>query len=237
MKTEHKPLAAYRRISLICLFLLLAAFVLLLLVGISLPIVHPVYIMRVYATPTGPATSLDTELRFGVWGVCAYSQLNPPSVLHDSGLCYGPRLGYQNVIPSIILSEIGLSQALLDAALKGLLAVLIIHIIAAGFSLAALFTSLFLASRSMTILSLVLTVITAILSSVVFAVDAVVAEVAKSKIPALTSGDLTVGVGNAVWMVLGALIASWLGVILLSARACFCCGVRRRFYEFERDKY
>ncbi|KAJ3848890.1 hypothetical protein EV368DRAFT_67894 [Lentinula lateritia] len=79
----------------------------------------------------------------------------------------------------------------------------------------------------MTILSLVLTVITAILSSVVFAVDAVVAEVAKSKIPALTSGDLTVGVGNAVWMVLGALIASWLGVILLSARACFCCGVRR----------
>ncbi|GAW04357.1 hypothetical protein LENED_006138 [Lentinula edodes] len=40
--------------------------------------------MRVYATPTGPATSLDTELRFGVWGVCAYSQLNPPSVLHDT---------------------------------------------------------------------------------------------------------------------------------------------------------
>ncbi|KAJ4483575.1 hypothetical protein J3R30DRAFT_3328311 [Lentinula aciculospora] len=227
MKPEHKPLKAYRKISLICVSLLFAAFVLLLLVGISLPIVHPVYIMRVYATPSGPPTSLDTELRFGVWGVCAYSQLNRPSFLDDNGLCYGPRLGYQNVIPSVILSEIGLSQALLDAALKGLLAVLIIHIIAAGFSLAALFASLFLASRGMTILSLVLAVITAILSTVVFAVDAVVAEVAKAKIPALTA-DLSVGVGNAVWMVLGALVASWLGVIFISARACFCCGVRRR---------
>ncbi|KAJ3994514.1 hypothetical protein F5050DRAFT_1773755 [Lentinula boryana] len=231
MKPEHKPLNAYRKISLICVFLLLAAFVLLLLVGISLPIVHPVYIIRVYATPSGPATSLGTELRFGVWGVCAYSQLNPPSVLNDDGLCYGPRLGYQDVIPSVILAQIGLSQGLIDAALKGLLVVLIIHIVAAGFSLAGLFTSLFLASHSMTILSLLLSVITAILSTVVFVIDIVVAAVARVKIPEF-SNDLSVGVGNAVWMVLGALVASWLGVIFLSARACFCCGVRRRDYKF-----
>ncbi|KAJ3720086.1 hypothetical protein EV361DRAFT_142221 [Lentinula raphanica] len=231
MKPEHKPLRAYRTISLICVFLLFSAFVLLLLVGVSLPIVHPVYIMRVYATPTGPETSLDTELRFGVWGVCAYSQLNPPSVLNDDGLCYGPRLGYQDVIPASILAQIGLSTALLDAALKGLLAVLIIHIVAAGFSLAGLFTSLFLASHGMTILSLVLTVITAILATVVFVVDVVITAVARAKIPEFASG-LQVGVGNGVWMVLAALVASWAGVVFLSARACFCCGVRRRDYKY-----
>ncbi|KAE9400680.1 hypothetical protein BT96DRAFT_1018683 [Gymnopus androsaceus JB14] len=238
MKAHHKPLKAYPKISIICVILLLAAFVLLLLVGLSLPIIHPVYIIQVFAPSTNqPATSSASELRFGVWGVCAYSQLNPPSVLHDDGLCYGPKLGYANVIPTSLLSEIGLTQTEVDGVLEGLLGVLILHIIAAGFSFVSLFTSLFLASHGMTIFSLVLTIITALLSTIVFVVDAVIVGVAKSHIPTLTGNGLAVNVGNAVWLVLGALIASWLGIIFLSARACYCCGVRRKRYIDDGDEY
>jgi len=228
-KAHHKPLYAHRKISLVCVFLLFSAFILLFLVGISLPIVRSVYIVQVRSIVTAPATSSATEIRFGVWGACAYSPLNPPSVLHDDGLCYGPKLGYANVIPDALLAEIGLSQATVNDVLKGLLVVLILHIVAAGVSLLALFASLFLASHGMAILSLVLTIITAILSTVVFVVDAVMVAVARNKLPGLTDNGLGVEIGNAVWLVLAALIASWLGTIFLSARACYCCGVDRKY--------
>ncbi|KIK61270.1 hypothetical protein GYMLUDRAFT_59180 [Collybiopsis luxurians FD-317 M1] len=237
VKPIHKPLKAYRKLSILCVFLLFAAFILLLLVGLSLPIVHPVYVLRVFATDAQDGSSLSTELRFGVWGVCAYSTLNPASVINDDGLCYGPRLGYQDVIPASILAEVNLSQSLVDAALQGLMAVLLIHIVAAGLSLFTLFTSIFLASHCMTILSLILAITTALLSAVVFVVDAVIVGVARAKVPELTSDGLGANVGNAVWMVLGALIASWLGVILLSARACYCCGVRRKEYDSDEEKF
>jgi hypothetical protein len=239
VKTAHKPLAAHRALSLLCVFFLFAAFILLLLVGLSLPIVHPVYLINVYSasTPEQPISSLDTQLRFGVWGVCAYSMLNPPSLINDDGLCYGPRLGYSDVIPSSILSSVGLSQSLVDAALEGLMTVLVMHIIAAGFSLITLVTSLFLASHGMTILSLVLAIITALLSTVVLVVDAVVVGVARAKIPDFTSEGLGVDIGNGIWMVLGAVIATWIGVILLSARACYCCGVRPKYYDNDFNEH
>lgn len=73
VKPQHKPLAAYRKISLAACILLLGAALMLLLIGLSMPITKAVYIIRVYATTTDhlPETSLATELRFGVWGFCA----------------------------------------------------------------------------------------------------------------------------------------------------------------------
>jgi hypothetical protein len=49
------------------------AFILLLLVGISLPIVKAVYLLSLQANVSEDtiATDVATELRFGVWGVCA----------------------------------------------------------------------------------------------------------------------------------------------------------------------
>ncbi|THV06220.1 hypothetical protein K435DRAFT_816053 [Dendrothele bispora CBS 962.96] len=228
VKEHHKPFKAHRITSIVCLFLLTAAFILLLLVGISLPIVKPVYIMRVFSVVTGqPATSLATELRFGVWGVCATSALDQPTLLTNDGLCFGPQLGYDFDIPDDLLSRVGISQSLIQAVLRGLLVVLILHIVAAATSLVGLFFSLFLASHAFTIISLIITIITAVLSTVVFAVDLVIAITARSKIPDLTNDGFGVGIGNAVWMVLGAVIASWIAVILLSARACYCCAYRR----------
>ncbi|KAF5357366.1 hypothetical protein D9758_005901 [Tetrapyrgos nigripes] len=226
MKEQHKPLRAYRTISFITLFLLLAAFLLLLLVGLSLTIIKPIYIMELTATSRGqPATSLFTRARFGVWGLCLTSVLDT-----NDRLCFGPRLGYNDVIPDQLISLIGISPSTIRTALQGLFVVLILHLVAAGTSLLSLFFSLFLASHAATIISLIFTIITSLLASVVFAVDLVIAITARDRIPDLTNNGFTVNTGNAVWMVLGAVIASWLAVIFLSARACYCCGVRRKYY-------
>ncbi|KAG7091169.1 hypothetical protein E1B28_010221 [Marasmius oreades] len=232
MKRQHKPLVEHKITSLFCVLFLTATFVLLLLVGLSLTIIKPIYIIRVFSIRTGqPATSLATELRFGVWGVCASSALDAPTAFENDGPCFGPQLGYASftdLIPEDFLQHFGLTDGIVNTVLKGLLTILVLHLVAAGFSLFGLVTALFLASHTLTILSLVLTIITSLLTTIVFAIDLVIIVATKSQLPKLTNNGVAVGTGNAVWMVLGALIATWLAVIFLSARACYCCGVRRK---------
>lgn len=62
-------------VALAATVILVVAFVLLLLVALSLPLIKAVYILQVNATPVQkqPPTSIATELRFGVWGFCATS--------------------------------------------------------------------------------------------------------------------------------------------------------------------
>jgi hypothetical protein len=71
--TMVKPLQAYRIISIIAFTLLLTTCILLLLVGLSLTIIKPIYLINVKSTSNvSPPTTIATQLRFGVWGVCAY---------------------------------------------------------------------------------------------------------------------------------------------------------------------
>jgi len=224
VKPHHRPLYAHRTISIIAVVLLLAAFILALLVGISLPIVKSVYILRVYDILTGqPVTSIATELRFGVWGFCASSALDPPTLFTNNGECFGPQLGYD--IPASISALVGISSSETNAVLKALLIVLILHLVAAVLSLFTLVASLFLASHTVTIIALLFSVITALLNSVVFAIDIAIVIVVKDELPLFDNG-LAVGWGNAPWMTLVAVILTWTAVVVLSARACYCCGVR-----------
>lgn len=68
----HKPLRHHRIVSGVSFLLLFAAFVLYLLVALSLPIIKGIYLLELKATvaPNQPNTSIGSELRFGVWGVC-----------------------------------------------------------------------------------------------------------------------------------------------------------------------
>jgi hypothetical protein len=52
----------------------LATFVLFLLVGLSLPIIKNIWILSIDAQVNSylPVTSIATQLKFGVWGICAY---------------------------------------------------------------------------------------------------------------------------------------------------------------------
>jgi hypothetical protein len=222
MRPHHRPLHAHRGISLAACILLCGACVLLLLVGLSLPIIQSIVLLRVFSTATnGPPTTGATQLSFGVWGVCASSPVAnapPPE-------CFGPTLGYD--VPPEIYSLIGLSSSLVNGIETTILVFLVIHLIAAGISLPAMIASLFLALHSMAILALVLSIISALLATVVFALDLALVIGARRAIPSLTGFQFGVDFGNGIWIVLIGTICTWVAVVLLSARVCHCCGVRR----------
>ncbi|KAJ6508856.1 hypothetical protein C8R45DRAFT_815802, partial [Mycena sanguinolenta] len=214
----HKPLAAYQLLSYICIGLLSTASLLSFLVGLSLPIIKQVYLLKLSSTSQGqPATSVATELRFGVWGLCANRY---------SAECFGPMLGY--TVPANIIALTGVSTSIVNVVQESLLVVLVLHVVAAGLSLVTLASSLFLASHALSILSLVLAIITAIVSSVVFAIDVAIVVVAKQQVPTLAASGLqfAIGWGNGPWLGLVAVILTWMAVIVLSMRACYCLGVR-----------
>jgi hypothetical protein len=147
---------------------------------------------------------------------------------NNAGECFGPKLGY-TVPPDIIdqASRAGISSSVVDLLLHGLVVLLVLHPVAAGLSFLTFINSLFLGSHAVSIVALILSIITALVSTIVFAIDLALVLVAKSKVKSISVGNFEVNWGNAVWMVLAATILTWIAVILLSARACYCCGIRR----------
>ena len=146
-------------------------------------------------------------------------------LIPSNSICTPTRLGY--TIPTEYLQSIGLTTSLADVLMTSLLVVLIVHLIAAILALLAFIVSLFLASQVAAIIGLVLSIVTGLLSSLMLAVDIGLVIILKDNIGKFTNGGFVVDFGNAIWMVLVAVIMTWLGVIALSARTCYCCGIRR----------
>ncbi len=134
-------------------------------------------------------------------------------------------MGYK--VPQSITDILGISQEIVQVIQQVLLGVLVLHPITAGFATVSFITSLFLASHIFSIFSLVLTIITAILSTILFAIDLALVIVAQSRVKTLQGIHLEVLFGNGVWLILVSVILTWTAVITLSARACFCMGVRQ----------
>jgi len=235
MKAHHRPLARHKLVSTVSAILLVGAFVLLLLVAISLPILKPVYLLSVKSTVTGEVpTSIATELRFGVWGLCATSVLNQPTWFTNNGVCYGPMLGYN--IPSDLTTLAGVSPLLVQAVEQTLLVILVLHPVAAGFSFIGFIFSFFLGPHRIAIFALVVTILAAIVGSVVLAIDLALVILVRNKIIDQIPYHFQVIFGPGTWMVLAAVVMTWLAVILLSARACYCCGVRKH-HDHHHDSY
>jgi len=220
----HKPLVHYTWISFSAFVFLLISFILLLLVALSIPIIKTVWLLKLTATqnPNEPVTEIASVLKFGVWGVCASNSLD------GFQECIGPQLGY--TIPQDLVNYLKLPSAVVQVLVQAVIVVLIVHPIAAGLSFIAFINSLFLGSHAVSISALAVSLVTAMLSTVVFAVDLVIVLVAKSKVKDIggVGHNLSITWGNAVWMMLVAVIFTWTAVLLLSARACYCCGVSRR---------
>jgi len=206
--------------------LLVIAFVLLLLVSISLPIVKAVYLFTLQAKDAEDLlpTSIGTEVRFGVWGYCATSILNPPTLLTNPGECTSPRLGY--VVDDSVLSLVGEPQ-LLDIGLEALTFILVLHPICAVLCFISAVISFFSRIHGYAVLTLILTIITALVTSVSCAIDISIVAVAKNEVDAITEFQFEILWGNAPWMTLSATILLWLVVVLFSAIICGCCGVSR----------
>lgn len=59
------------------------------------------------------------------------------------------------------------------------------------------------------------------------AIDLTLVLVARSRLPSLGTLSIAVDFGNGVWMTVTGVVLTWIGVVLLSARACYCLGVGR----------
>ena len=72
------PRRPYWRLAIASIVLHFVAFLLLLLVGLSLPIVKSVWFIAVRSETSNKIDGdISTELRFGIWGVCA-TRFVPP---------------------------------------------------------------------------------------------------------------------------------------------------------------
>jgi hypothetical protein len=76
------------------------------------------------------------------------------------------------------------------------------------------------------IIALIVCIINAVVSTVVLAADIALVLVARSRLASVTQVDLTINWGNGVWMVLAAVVCTWISLILLSVTVCRCCGRR-----------
>jgi hypothetical protein len=232
LKPHHRPLFQYRNLSIASASLLFVSFLFFLLVGLSLPIIQGIYIVSVKSTTTGqPVTSLATELRFGVWGVCAISQYNDPHFVPE---CSPEQLGY--TIPDNIISLVGVAPNIITAVLQALFVLLVLHLVAAALSFIALFFSLFLAVHALSVVALICTIISALLSSIVVAADIAIVVLVRQNIGLLHGFHFAVDFGPAVWLALVALICTWAAMVLLSARSCYCCGISRKNMVGEDDR-
>lgn len=209
------------------------AFVIMLFVSLSLPIIKDIYILDLQATPFQglPATNTATRLRFGVWGVCAYGSFDEPTITDNTGDCFGPMLGY--TIPENILALTGY-PSIVNGLSTGLTVLLVLHPIAAVFSfLTAVFALLSIRrhTHNWAIASLVLSILTALLTTAVFAIDLVIIGVAQAEVPGLTNNEFNPSFGPVTWMMLVSAFLTYIGMVVESVKVCGCCGVGRMHHH------
>ncbi|TEB31261.1 hypothetical protein FA13DRAFT_1732703 [Coprinellus micaceus] len=203
-------------------FLLFAAFVLLLLVSLSAPIIDSIYLFRLSATTAGAQSNVN----FGVWGYCAGAVKTALGILSD-GSCSKARLGYR--IDSIVARALGVS-GITDSISRALTAIFILNPIAAGLTFLAFLISLFMlrkgangTARLPSFLTFGLGTLAALATTAAFIANLVIVSIVRKRIrDDLGGGDvLDFTWGNAIWMTLGAMVALWLALV---GALCGICG-------------
>jgi len=208
-------------------FWIFSAFLLLLLVSLSVPIIKTIYIFKLVAdiTVSVLSSSASATAVFGVWGYCTDGISVSVLGEHDTtaGECSKTHLGYDiNPIIGDLLQSQGYNPSLVS---KGVIAVLVLHPIACGLCFLALLTSLVMLrptriSRGASICTLLVGLLATVVTTAVFLIDVIVVAVVRHKIKNETDGDVTLNWGNAVWMTLGATIAMWLALVGACAGIC-----------------
>ncbi|KAI0780791.1 pali-domain-containing protein [Trametes elegans] len=196
-------------------FFLFVAFLLLLLVSLSLPIIKGIFLFQL--TANSSASILDSsasgQVRFGVWGYCT------------SAITVDTRLGYQ--FDSNVANALHVS-GFTDTISRTLSAVLVLHPIACALTFLALVTSLFITSRRSpytvsrpaVLTTLGIALLAAVIATIIFLVDVIFVAVVRHKINDESHGVLQLSWGNAVWLTLGATIALWGAIVSDCAGIC-----------------
>ncbi|THG94594.1 hypothetical protein EW026_g6910 [Hermanssonia centrifuga] len=201
-------------------FLIFTAFLLLLLVSISVPVIKTIYLFRLAAQASTSLldASASAFVRFGVWGYCI-SSVNVSVIGIDGNLspaqCSKAKLGYD--FDGVVQAALRAENINSNTISHELTAVLVLHPIGScGFTFLALLASLFIirrhavgVSRGAALLTLGLGLLSALLTTVIFLIDVILVAIVKTRIKNDTDGDVTGTWGNAVWMILGAAVALW----------------------------
>jgi len=209
-------------------FLILGAFVLLLLNTISTPIVKSLYFLNVFpAASTVSGVAVSGSLKLGTLGYCSSGlSATAASISANVGSgCSATKLGYS--LPSSLFTSLssidgfninGLNSSLI----KGLSYLMVLQPIAAGFAVVSLFFAFFAwccSSRFMEILAFIFTIFSSIVAWVAWACVMALFEIAKKRIKDNSDGVLSASLGNCIWMGLAAAIALSLALIFT------CCGM------------
>ncbi|KAJ7452522.1 pali-domain-containing protein [Mycena galericulata] len=221
-------------IGLLTPVLLLVSFILLLLVTLSIPIIKSIFLFRLTAAASSSLldSSASGSVSFGVFGYCT-SGLDTSiiGINHDTAAeCSKAHLGY--TFDSTVAKALHVS-GFENLISKSLTAVLALHPVVAALTFVTLLISLFMlrrgsngTSRLPSLLALIMGLLTAVLTTVVFLIDVILVAVVRSHVHKDTDGALTLTWGNAVWMTLVATILLWIANV--GACAGVCGGNRRR---------
>jgi len=224
--------------ALIAPALTFIAFLLLLLVSLSAPIIKSIYLLSLAVNVNSSLldSGANASVRVGVWGYCV-SSINISTFGHDSSTaaqCSKPHLGYK--IDQTIAKALNIDE-LTTFVSRTLTAALVLHPVACGLAFLALLTSLGMIRRSPNGVSRLFSIFTvgtgflaALITTVIFIIDIALVAIARNKLndDDDISGDLNFTWGNAVWMTLGATIALWVAVVGACIGICACGGRYRK---------
>jgi len=224
-------------------FLLFVSWLLSLLVSLSVPITHTIYLwdLKIHdSTSILHITSADVtgDVKFGLWGYCI-SQIKG-SILgfsdSTSAECSRASLGL-HVDPT--LAQVLNIKSFENSINKTLTSVLALHPVTCGLTFLALLTALYAAwrpSRRWSFITLLLAGIAALIGTIVFFIDIAVVALSEKHLKNATDNILDITWGNAVWMSLGAIIGLWAACVGSSFAICACGGrfTRRKGWD---EKY
>lgn len=192
------------------IFFLFSAFILCLLVSISLPGLPTVDIARSHFTSgIAPRVSTNTEaieqIRFGVWGYCIYDDQT------GDRTCIDPGHGY-----TVHLLSASNNITIGSGATRGLA----VHPVAAGVTFIALLCS-FSSHATLILVASLLSFLAALLTLIAFAIDVALYVIVRDRVNNIDNVDVRSVAAPGFWMTLASLI------LLLFAGCTVCFGRRR----------
>jgi len=212
--------------------LVLIAFILLLLVSLSAPIIKSIYLFRLSASVSSSLfrSGANASVNFGVWGYCISAIKVVVAGINRSkdGRCSKAHLGY--TIDSTVADVLNADE-LLDLISRTTTGVLVLHPLAAGLAFLTLLISIFIlrhgsngTSRLPSFITLGVGSLTAFVTTLVFLIDVILVAIIRKRVRKATDGEVDLVWGSAVWMTLGAAVALWASI----TGACLGCSRRRK---------
>ncbi|KAF9532270.1 actin cortical patch SUR7/pH-response regulator pali [Crepidotus variabilis] len=217
------------------------AFILLLLVSLSAPIIKSIYLFKLSAIVSAGSSVFSAkangQVDFGVWGYCVSAITVAVAGINrnTAAQCSPKHLGY--TFDSTVAHALNADE-IEHVISKTSTAALVLHPIAAALAFLTLLSSLFIlrrgsngTSRLPSFCTLGVGLVATILTTIIFLIDVILVAVVRKRVKNVSDGALSLNWGNAVWLTLGATVALWLAML------GSCCGIFSRGRRSKPETY